>query len=197
MLRFDSGDSMRLLLIAALAIVAAACTQQTSQQSAANGCARTATHDVVWTQEGAPDTITTSSQGPSCAQAVVTFVARNTAGDPLWAFASTYYDMTAGGVPPEGAPAVTDEQMNTFLSGWANVTASRSGTLPEWREGVATLTESATTFAYDTPFDREVYEMLRARDLPMICYAAAVEATQCLIVDPASHAPTMIVAYGP
>ena len=48
-----------------------------------------------------------------------------------------------------------------------------SNTLPEWREGVATLTESATTFAYDTPFDRETYEMLRARNLPMFCYAAA------------------------
>jgi len=39
--------------------------------------------------------------------------------------------------------------------------------------------------------------MLRARNLPMICYAAAAEASQCLIVDPASHAPTMMVAYGP
>ena len=38
--------------------------------------------------------------------------------------------------------------------------------------------------------------MLRARNLRMICYAAAVEATQCLVIDPASHAPTMIVAYG-
>jgi len=130
-------------------------------------------------------------------QAVVTFVARNAAGDPLWAFASTYYDMTAGGAPPEGAPAVLVADVDRFLAGWADVTTQRSSELPEWREGVATLTESATTFAYDTPFDRETYEMLRARNLPMICYAAAVEASQCLIVDPASRAPAMIVAYGP
>jgi len=49
----------------------------------------------------------------------------------------------------------------------------------------------------NTPFDRETYEMLRARNLAMICYAAAVEASQCLIIDPGSQAPTMIVAYGP
>lgn len=187
---------MRRFVIALAALALSACGQSgpTAEQQ---GCARLATHDVVWTQAETPDVITTASQGPSCAQAVVTFVARNASGDPLWAFASTYYDMTAGGIPPEGTPPVTPEQMDTFLAGWADVSVSRSGSLPEWREGVATLTESATTFAYDTPFERETYEMLRARDLPMICYAAAVEATQCLIVDPASHAPTMIVAYGP
>lgn len=187
---------MRFLTLV-VAIALSACGQSNNAESTASACARTATHDVTWSIEGAPDTITTRSDGPSCAQAVVTFVARNSAGDPLWAFASTYYDMTAGGIPPEGAPAVSAEQMDTFLAGWADVTTQRSSELPEWRADAATLTESAVTFAYDTPFERETYEMLRARDLPMICYAAAVEASQCLIIDPASHAPTMIVAYGP
>lgn len=187
---------MRILLLAA-AIALSACGQSASTQSA-DACARSATHEVTWTTEGAPDTITTQSSGPSCAQAVVTFVARNASGDPLWAFASTYYDMTFGGIPPEGAPPVSNEQMDTFLAGWADVTEERTATfLPEWREGVETLSASAQTFSYDTPFDREMYEMLRARNLPLICYAAAVEASQCLIIDPASHAPIMIVAYGP
>lgn len=188
---------MRHFVFALAALALAACGQPTQPATTADGCARVATHEVTWTSTETPDTITTRSEGPNCAQAVVTFVARNAAGDPLWAFASTYYDLTAGGLPPEDAPAVTPEQVDTFLAGWADVSEGRSGELPEWREGVATLTESATTFAYDTPFDRETYEMLRARNLPMICYAAAVEATQCLIVDPASNAPTMIVAYGP
>lgn len=187
---------MRIILLAA-ALTLSACDPSNTTASNASGCARSATYDVTWTSEGAPDTITTRSDGPTCAQAAVTLVARNSAGDPLWAFASTYFDLTSGGIPPEGAPAVSNEQMDTFLAGWADVSTMRSGELPVWREGVATLTESATTFAYDTPFERETYEMLRARNLPMICYAAAVEATQCLIVDPASHAPTMIVAYGP
>ena len=61
----------------------------------------------------------------------------------------------------------------------------------------ASVPESAETFAYETQFDRATYEMLRARDLAMICYAAAVEATQCLIIDPASNAPTIMTSYGP
>jgi hypothetical protein len=186
---------MRFLILAA--VLAMSACQRIDTAEAPSACERSATHEVTWTSETTPDVITTRAEGPSCAQAVVTFVARNAEGDPLWAFASTYYDMTAGGVPPEGASAVAIEDVDRFLAGWADVTTMRSGELPEWREGVATLTESATTFAYDTPFEREVYEMLRARNLPMICYAAAVEASQCLIVDPASHAPTMLVAYGP
>jgi hypothetical protein len=188
---------MRRFVFALAALALAACGQPTQTAESTDGCARVATHEVTWTSAETPDTITTHAEGPSCSQAIVTFVARNGAGDPLWAFASTYYDLTAGGLPPEDAPAVTPEQIETFLAGWADVSEGRSSDLPEWREGVATLTESATTFAYDTPFDRETYEALRARNLPMICYAAAAEASQCLIIDPASNAPTMIVAYGP
>lgn len=187
---------MRFVLIAA-ALALSACNLSTNTAENTAGCARTGTHNVTWSTEGAEDTITTTSHGPTCAQAVVTLVARNSSGDPLWVFASTYYDMTMGGIPPEGAPAVTDEQMDTFLAGWADVTLQRSGELPEWREGVDTLSASAQTFSYDTPFDRETYEAMRARNQQMICYAAAVEATQCLIIDPFSHAPVMIVAYGP
>jgi hypothetical protein len=187
---------MRVLVIAA-ALALSACSQPRDSASTSEGCARSATHDVAWTNAEAPDVITTRSEGPSCAQAVVTFIARNAQGDALWAFASTYYDLTLGGAPPEGAPAVSNEQMDMFLAGWADVTESRSGALPEWRADAASLSASAQTMSYDTPFDRETYEMLRGRNLPMICYAAAVEGTQCLIIDPPTGAPIMIVAYGP
>ena len=187
---------MRLALFLFAVLALSACGQQ-RETANAEGCARSATHEVAWTNAETPDVITTRSDGPSCAQAVVTFAVRNGAGDALWAFASTYYDLTAGGVPPDGAPPVSNEQMDEFLTGWANVSESRSNELPEWRADAETLSASAQTFSYDTPFDRETYEMLRARSLPMICYAAAVEGTQCLIIDPASHAPIMIVAYGP
>lgn len=184
---------MRTLALALAALTLSAC----GDPAETAGCARSATHEMTWSDAAAPDVITTRADGPSCTNAVVTFVARNADGVPLWAFAATYYDITAGGLPPENAPAVSDAQMDEFLAGWANVTESRSSDLPEWRAGVATLTESATTFAYDTPFDRETYEMLRARNLPIICYAAGSETSQCLIMDPLSHTPTKIVAYGP
>jgi hypothetical protein len=186
---------MRVFVVLA-AFALAACGQPHTPAQAAQACAREATHEVVWTTEGAPDTVTARAEGPSCAQAVVTMTIRNASGDPLWAFASPYFDLTLGGVGPEGAPDVMGEEMDTFLAGWANVSVMQTGELPEWRADAATLTESVQGMAYDTPFDREVYEAMRARNLTMICYAAAAEASQCLIVDPASHSPTMIVAFG-
>ncbi len=188
---------MRCLAFVIATLVLAACGEQRDTSATGSACSRVASHEISWTDENAPDVITARSDGPSCLQAVVTFVARDAAGGVLWAFASPYYDLAVGGMPPEEAPAVTAEEMDRFLAGWVDVTEMRSNELPEWREGAATLTDSADVFAYDTPFDRETYEMLRARELRMICYAAAVEATQCLIVDPLSNAPTMIVAYGP
>lgn len=186
---------MRVVLLLATLLALSAC-QRISAAPQAN-CTRSATHEVSWSSEGAADKISAHSEGPSCAQAVVTLVVRNSAGDPLWAFASTYYDLTMGGVPPEGAERVTHQQMDTFLAGWANVTEQRTGELPEWRADAESLSASAQTFSYDTPFDRETYEGLRAQNLKMICYAAATEGSQCLIIDPASHEPIMMVAYGP
>ncbi|HYD87956.1 MAG TPA: hypothetical protein VEA80_10805 [Vitreimonas sp.] len=187
---------MRRFVLAAAALLLSACGRSDDAESINSECALSATREVAWSRAQTPDVITTSAQGPSCAQAAVTFVARNADGDPLWVFSSTYHDLTVGGgFPPEGAPEVTREQMESFLTTWADVTASRTSGLPEWREGAPSLTASATTFVYETPYDRETYEMLRARDLPMICYAAAPEATQCLIIDPTSHAPALMVAY--
>lgn len=187
---------MRRFALALAALALGACGQNESTQ-VAQGCARSATHEVAWTHSEASDVITTTAQGPSCRQAAVMFVARNAAGDPLWVFASSYDLMMIGATAPADAAAVTNEQMDAFLASWADVTVSQTGALPEWRADAATLTESATTFAYETPFTREVYEALRAADLRMICFAAGVEASQCLIIDPASGEPAQIVAYGP
>jgi hypothetical protein len=187
---------MRILAMGLLALALCACVQREPRERAADGCAQSATHEVTWSSETQPDTITARSDGPTCAQAVVTFTVRNHAGDPLWAFASTYPKMTSGGLPPQGAPAVTKEEMDAFLANWADVTLARSGTLPEWTDGAASPSDSVGELAYSTPISREEYQALRQRNLPQICYAAGTTATQCLIVDPTSHAPTMIVAYG-
>jgi hypothetical protein len=184
---------MRFIVLAIAALTLNACADE---RAAAAGCAREARHEVAWTSEATPDTITAQSDGPSCAQAVVLLVIRDARGDPLWTFASTYYDMVAGGVAPENAPPIPPEDVERFLAGWADVTAMRSNDLPEWRENAARPGEDEP-LAYETPFERETYEALRGRALPAVCYAAAVEATHCLVIDPASHAPAVIVAYGP
>src|SRR5262249_4478819 len=138
-------NAMRLIWVVWLAACLAACAQPAqSPAQAANACARVATHPVTFSDSENPDTITTRSDGPSCKQAVVTFVLRDRAGNPMWTLANTYYDMTAGGPAPSNALAVTDAQMDTFLSGWANVTMSHSLTLPEWKAGDGSLRQSAS-----------------------------------------------------
>ena len=168
------------------------------QQQAANqgGCALSASHEITWSNPDSPDTVTTRADGPSCKQAAVTLVIRDAQGDPLWAFASTHYAMTAGdGAIPADASEVTETAMTQFLANWADVTMQSSGELPEWREGESAL--RGETFSYHTDFEREAYAMLRGRDLPMACYAGGAETSQCLVIDPLSNAPALLVAYGP
>jgi len=187
---------MRTMLISLAVLALAGCG---GQETAANtdGCARAVTREVTWSSTDAQDTVAARAEGPTCTQAAVILTIRSAGGELLWAFADSHYRLTLGEAPPEGGPETTPEEMDTFLDGWANVSLSRSGELPEWREGVASLSASAQTFSYDTPFDRETYEMLRGRNLAMLCYAAAPEGTECLIIDPITDAPIRMVAYGP
>lgn len=189
---------MRAALIGLLTLALAACSQQAQQNaSIENGCALSAAHELNWSSEAQPDRVTATAEGPTCEQAVVTLVLRNAAGDPLWTLSNTYLDMVAGGGGPETPAPVAREEMQRFLDGWVDLSLGRSGELPAWTEGAATLTDAVQGMSYDTAFDRETYEALRARNLQQVCYAAATEASQCLIIDPASHSPTMIVAFGP
>lgn len=178
------------------ALFLSACGPRTDAD-VAQDCARSATHNVTWTRTDAPDVVTARSHGPSCAQAAATLSITDAAGATLWTYSSAYYDLAIGGQAPEGAPDVSAAQMDSFLRAWADVTISRTSALPTWRPDTATLTESATVFTYETPFARDDYEALRQRDLTTLCYAAAVETTQCLILDPSSRTPTLFVAYGP
>ncbi len=186
---------MRAILFTLLALALCACVQR--EPVAHAECERSATHDVTFYDTHTPDTISVHAEGPSCKQAVVLFTLRNARGDALWTFANTYYDLTAGGTPPEHSPAVTPAQMDTFLDGFANASLVRTGTLPAWTEDKPSLAASVQGMSYNTELPRESYEMLRQRNLPLLCYAAAAEATQCLVMDPATASPTMMVAYGP
>lgn len=189
---------MRCIIFACAALVLGACGQSNSVPAETNNCARSATHTLRWSNADADDVIVAHAEGPSCAQAVVSLVARSPQGDPLLVFASSYHAMRAGeGGPIEAAQAVTDAEMDEFLANWANVTEMRSSQLPQWRADAASLAASVEGFSYTTPFEREAYEMLRGRDLPMICFAAGVETSQCLLIDPLSNAPGAIVTYGP
>lgn len=187
---------MRTMLIAALTLLAA-CAQpdQAPRADAGPGCERTATAERTWSNAQAPDRITARAEGPTCAQAVVTLVIRNANGDPLWAVASTYEAMNVGG--RYDAPAeIPATEVEAFLASWIDVTERRSAAMPAWPEDAESLAAAGDGMAYYTEFSREGYERARERDLPLICYAAGVESSQCLIIDPATNAPAAFVALG-
>ncbi len=187
---------MRFFALGLTALILGACGQALDNDLAASSCTYSATHEVIWTNSNAADTITTHSEGPSCAQAIVTFTARNAQGDPLWAFASSYYAMNVGeGAPPEGAPPVSNQDIEHFLAAWAEVTQMRSSQLPQWRD--IAHTDAADGLSYASPLNSESYPLVRERDLPLICLAVGAEASQCLMIDPFSHAPALLVTVGP
>jgi hypothetical protein len=185
---------MRLFVFAISALTLCACAEPARRQSA--GCAIEATHQVTWSNAEAPDTITARAEGPDCTRAFVHLSIRNADGDPLWVTASTYYDLTAGGPPPPDAPPATAPEVQTFLRSWADVTRISSNELPAWADGMSRPGEGVGPLGYDSPLERETYEAMRERALPTLCTAIAAAAVQCLIIDPASHAPTILAAYG-
>lgn len=186
---------MRRFALALAALALSACGQNEDAAQSAS-CNLSATSDIAWTQSEAGESVTALASGPSCRQAALLLVVRSAAGDPLWVFASTYDHMTIGAPAPD-APAVTPEQMEAFLTSWAGVTLSQTSALPQWRADAATLNESASVFTYETALARDAYEAVRASDQRMLCYAAGVDSTQCLITDSVTGAPILIAAYGP
>lgn len=158
---------------------------------AQESCARAATRELRLTGADTSERITARSSGPSCAQAIVVWTLRGANGDPLFVFASTYADMANN---PVDRPVTTDT-MDNFLRAWIRAPVQSSEpSLPDWPEGAASLAASAPESAsYDTPYERETYLALRARNLPLLCVFNSAESEQCLIVDPIAHAPTVIL----
>lgn len=186
---------MRALATCAVAVFLAACNPHGDGARSDSACVRVATRSTNWSSEQSVDTISARAEGPTCAQSVVTFTIRNADGDPLWTFASTFYEMTVGGRTDEPA-AVSAEEVDSFLASWVDVTVNRSSDLPAWTEGADALSAAADGMSYYTDLNRETYEDLRGRNLPQLCFAAGVDSSRCLVVDPHTHAPLAIVAFG-
>lgn len=193
---------MRLFWIAILALAACSPPPAPSQQPVAvgesgPGCTRAALKRVAFSDPSqSTDIVTAESKGPTCAQAVVTLTIRDAAGDPLWVHAETFAAMEGGGARPASMPAAVAADLDRFLASWADVTLKRTGDLPPWREGAATLGDSVTGMSYATPFDRLTYERLREQNVPDLCFAAGAESSQCIVMDPASHTPSLMVSFG-
>ncbi|MES1199269.1 MAG: hypothetical protein ABUS48_04735 [Pseudomonadota bacterium] len=192
---------MRNFIAAAALIALAACQQQAPPPTAAAvssgpGCAKSATHQVTFSDANAPDTVTARAEGRTCAQAAIVLTITAANGDTLWAYADTYAVLQGGGVAPSQMPPEIANRMDQFLTDWANVTVKSTRDLPPWTAGAATLTDAVQGMSYSTPFDRETYERLRGQNLPDLCFTSGAESSTCIIMDPASHQPSLMVSFG-
>lgn len=154
---------MRALLIV---LALAACAPAQGRR-----CDMTVTKEITFSDPDAVDTLTVQSIGASCDKAVG-LISLHDAGDhPLWAW-TTPLPRAFGDVFPAEEP----DHMQTFLTGWAEVSLERTGQAPAW----SALAPGQTTL------DRLTYEDIRARDLPMLCHFSGTARQLCVFWEPAA-----------
>ncbi|MGE0045692.1 MAG: hypothetical protein AB7J28_16595 [Hyphomonadaceae bacterium] len=207
-----------LILLCALALAACAPPQQqTGTQSAqqggaveaanpgplpapaeiTQGCGAERTRTLSYFGYQQPLTLTARADGPSCPNAVVTLVLRDPAGRPLWVLAGPYHGLATLGDPEMLDDPVSRDDVALFLDRWVQPTQNRTGEMPDWPETAASLQEAeGPGIIYFTPHGRETYLALRQHNLPMLCFINAWESSECLIIDPASHMPSVFVRFG-
>lgn len=168
---------MRMILIAGLAALAAACSQAEEQDVMSEGCDARATAQ--WATELEPNaSIEAITTGPDCARSVATLIIRNGSGEPL--YSSTH-------LPPHVmtlAEATTPALMQTALQQWidpaSNTTMQTSSALPEWPANADGPQNGEFPFYVDEGYTRELYNEIRNANLPLYCFVQGMESLRCL-----------------
>lgn len=170
---------MRAFLIAAVAVLAAACAPAAEEQeSMSEGCDARATSQ--WTAGEATYSIEATTQGPDCARAVATIVIRDSSGVP--AFAEVHLAgqlMTLASVADTAA-------MQTALAEWINPNGGgfqNSSELPDWIANAPTPINGEFPFYVADGIDRDTYVSIRSRNVPMFCFVQGMESMNCLAVE--------------
>jgi len=149
----------------------------TGAHAASAGCAARASQ--VWSAPDQPDlTVEAFSDGPTCAQAVVTIAVRESDGRPAWAQAFVAADNF---VLREGS---TPRKMQAALQRWldpAEVQLDSTAALPEWAPDAAGPGGEFPFRPSETYAGRDDYEALREAGLPLLCVVSGNESMVCLI----------------
>ncbi len=145
--------------------------------AAADGCSVSAS--AAWTPSAGQVYRTEAfSNGPTCAQAVVTLVVRAPDGSVAWADAAPgehvmiFADVKAR---PEMARALAD-----WLSQDSMFKTTRA--LPVWPEGAPEPKSGEFPFMPESWIDREYYERTRAEGPPLFCYVQGMESIACIVL---------------
>jgi len=155
---------MRAFVVAALALLASACNQQSAR------CDFTHTREIAFSSLGA-DRVTVRSFGESCDKAIGVYEIIDGEGTPVWAWASPLQRQFG-----DVFTAEDPEHMQAFLEHWSQPVIARTSGAPDW----ATLAPGQTTL------DELTYADIRARDLPMLCHFSGTARQTCVFWEPAA-----------
>lgn len=164
---------MRLLLSAVAALAASACAREPAS------CDRAATATIAFSS--AADTVTARTFGPACDKAVGVIAIAAEDGTPLYAWSAPLHP-TFGNLFEPRVDGPTVETADEFLARWAALRIAQTGEAPPWAARAPAPPGAQTTM------DRELYEFIRARDLPMACHLSAVAREACVYFEPAAAA---------
>jgi hypothetical protein len=167
---------MRLVVLAAVALLATACQRLEEADNVAPGCDARAAN--TWAVGDAQYSVEASTDGPDCARAVATIVVRDSSGNPLYAEAHlAQHIMTL-------APATTKAAMQTALADWSNpannTTMLTTSALPDWPNGAGGPQNGEFPFYPEQAYDHDSYVRLRQNNLPLLCYVQGMESMACL-----------------
>lgn len=141
-------------------------------------CEAAATREVVFTQPGAADTISTRSIGESCANAFGVLTISTAEGTPVWAWAAPLARQFGDDyVDAEAA------SMRAFLERWSQVDVATTSEAPEWN----LLAPGQTTL------DRLTYDDIRARNLPMLCHYSGTARQVCVFWEPGAASAGLLL----
>ncbi|MBL8550141.1 MAG: hypothetical protein JNJ73_09145 [Hyphomonadaceae bacterium] len=130
---------------------------------------------IAFSSAEAPDTVETRAIGESCNAAAAAFIVRDAGGVPIWAWAAPFYPTFGDAFAPHAEGAGPGRvQIADFVSRWTRAEALKTSAAPAWAPEV------------ETSLERRIYDDIRARDLPMLCFLVGVARQQCIYWEPAA-----------
>ncbi len=144
------------------------------QPADSTGCTVSATRGVAFSTPN--DRVTAEARGPACDKLAAVLTIRAANGALLWTYAAPA-DWLAPGVLGAGASRTAAADA---MEDWAKVSVQTTAEFAPWPE---TAPGAYATSDMRTPFDRDGYEDIRARNLPVLCFATGAQTTDCIFWD--------------
>ncbi len=166
---------MRLVLIAAAATLAAACTPAEEVDVMSAGCDARAVGS--WNAGEATYSLEATSAGPDCERAVATLIVRDSSGVPIFAEAHLAQHVMMLSHADDTAA------MEAALGEWTDVQSQTSAQLPEWAANADSPVSGEFPFYPHEGIDRAQYEAVRASNAPMLCYVQGMESLNCMVLE--------------